>query len=242
MMKKNGSIHADTDGKEWLKYLKYLPPILASKHNQQRRQNEESDNVESQGAEESYPRKRQALSADESDIVEPSGALKQAQAVQNETYVDSPEASRALFLPEDNPRDDGDVNNNIVDVIQDRIRALQSTNTSVEGWRLLVADKDQYDAMTPYEIFRVQQKADFFHPSPAPCSRKNGSLDMASMLRGDRTSTKYVREEVGNPGKNCNELALFLCPWRQFVCQSQSYCCIRQEATSLLLRKQSWGS
>ena len=161
MMKKNGSIHADTDGKEWLKYLKYLPPILASKHNQQRRQNEESDNVESQGAEESYQRKRQALSADESDIVEPSGALKQAQAVHNETYVDSPEASRALFLPEDNPRDDGDVNNNIVDVIQDRIRALQSTNTSVEGWRLLVADKDQYDAMTPYEIFCVQQKADF---------------------------------------------------------------------------------
>jgi hypothetical protein len=40
--------------------------------------------------------KRQALSADKSDIVEPSGALKQAQAVQNETYFDSPEA-RALF-------------------------------------------------------------------------------------------------------------------------------------------------
>jgi hypothetical protein len=86
--------------------------------------------------------------------------LKQAQAVQNETYFDSPEA-RALFLPEDSPMDDGDVNNNIVDVIQDRIRALQSANTSIEGWRLLIADKDKYDAMTPYEIFCVQQKADF---------------------------------------------------------------------------------
>jgi hypothetical protein len=78
MMKKNVSTHADTGGKEWFKYLQYLPPLSASTRNQQKRQKEDSDNVESQGAEESHPRKRQALSADKSDIVEPSGALKQA--------------------------------------------------------------------------------------------------------------------------------------------------------------------
>jgi hypothetical protein len=51
MMEKDGSIHADTSGKELIKYLEYLPPISASTRNQQKGQKEESANVESQGAE-----------------------------------------------------------------------------------------------------------------------------------------------------------------------------------------------
>jgi hypothetical protein len=77
--------------------------------------------------------------------------------LQKESYFDSTEARRVFVSRADNPQE-GDCNS-ALDVVKERVRALQSVNMHPEGWRELVNDADTHDCMTIFEIFCLRAKS-----------------------------------------------------------------------------------
>jgi hypothetical protein len=57
----------------------------------------------------------------------------------------------------DNPQE-GDCNS-ALEVVRERIRALQTVNMHPEGWRDLVNDNNTHDCMTIFKIFCVRAKS-----------------------------------------------------------------------------------